>query len=243
MSQISRPIEQLDIVSGAGEGTDGSPLYQMNVVVTNPPGCANVVVTGPPTHGWIAAYKSLRDKLVQEFAHDHGTITYSDDDISIDQLPQYAMSDEELRTLDEECPSPFLSPQHRPVSPLPELSLPLKQVAPVARMTNKRPALAADRSESDLKRSMFPAGLTAERGPNGTGRVAKDRSGGNRRHSTRRKRIVSAIHNSHEQPKAASTNGAIPTGTIHVGGKRRSKCGTPNPCREVISFDTDEGGD
>jgi len=243
MSQISRPIEQLDIVPGAGEGTDGFPLYQMNVVVTNPPGCAHVVVIGPPTHDWIAAYKSLRDKLAQEFAHDHGTTTYSDDDISIDQLPQHAMSDAELKALDEECPSSFLSPHHCPVSPLPELSLPPKQVAPIAKMTHKRPAPEADGKELDSKRTMSADGLAVERGPNSTRDMTKDRSGGIRRHSARRKRNISAIDKSHERSKSASTRSAIPTGTIHVGGKRRSNYGTTYPCREVISLDTDEDED
>ncbi|KAK3063604.1 hypothetical protein LTS18_014217 [Coniosporium uncinatum] len=129
------------------------------------------------------------------------------------------MSDAELKALDEECPSSFLSPHHCPVSPLPELSLPPKQVAPIAKMTHKRPAPEADGKELDSKRTMSADGLAVERGPNSTRDMTKDRSGGIRRHSARRKRNISAIDKSHERSKSASTRSAIPTGTIHVGGK------------------------
>ncbi|KAK3060116.1 hypothetical protein LTS18_009335 [Coniosporium uncinatum] len=129
------------------------------------------------------------------------------------------MSDAELMALDEECPSTSLSPHQRPVSPLPELSLPPKQVAPIAKMTNKRPAPEADGEELDSKRTTSAAGLAPERGPNSMRDITKDRSGGIRPHSARRKRNISAIDKSHEQPKSASTRSAIPTGTIHVGGK------------------------
>jgi len=240
MSQISRPLEQLDIIPGAADWIDGSQLYQMNVVVTNPPGCVNVVVIGPPTCGWVAAYRSLRDKLAQEFAHDHGTITYSDDDVPVEELPQHAMSDAEVKSFNEGRPSPCLTPQHRPTSSQASLTLHLEQVAPVAEMTIKPSAPTADQIASEPKPMTLMNDLVTERRPYGAAEATKDGIAGNRRDSAKRKRIDVVGGSSHKQRKATSTNSIAPNDTIHVGGRSKRKHGIRNPGREVISLVTDE---